>query len=57
MKGERIKYPSVQQLPENAMSVRNYAKKRNLSVAYIYKLHKKGEVNIVDFQGYNFVIT
>jgi hypothetical protein len=56
MKGERIKYPSVQRLPDNAMSVSNYAKKRNVSVAYVYKLYKKGEVVIIEYQGYNFII-
>lgn len=56
MKGARIKYPSVKQLPENAKSISNYAKEMNVSIAYVYKLNKKGEVKIVDFQGYNFVV-
>ncbi len=55
MKGARIKYPSVKQLPENAKSISNYAKEMKISVAYVYKLHKKGEIQIIDFQGYNFV--
>lgn len=56
MKGTRIKYPSILKLPENAKSISQYAKDRKVSVAYVYKLYKKGEINIVDFQGINFVI-
>lgn len=56
MKGNRKQYPKVNQLPEGSMSVSNYAKMRGFSVAYIYKLFNKGEIKIVDFQGYNFVL-
>jgi hypothetical protein len=55
MRGARIKYPSILKLPENAKSISQYAKERKVSVAYVYKLYKKGEINIVDFQGINFV--
>lgn len=55
MKGERIQYTSVSQLPKDAIRVRNYADNRGITVAYVYKLFKNGKLNIVDYQGINFV--
>lgn len=56
MRGTRIKYPTIQQLPESAKSISQYAKDRGISVAYVYKLYKKGDIKIIDYQGINFVI-
>ena len=56
MRGVRIKYPSIKQLPEGAKSISQYAKERRVSIAYVYKLYKKGEIRIVDYQGINFVV-
>lgn len=56
MKGERIQYDKIEQLPTNAKSVSRYASERGITVAYVYKLFKQGKIMIVDFQGYNFVI-
>lgn len=56
MRGTRIKYPPMSQLPEGSKSISQYAKERKISVAYVYKLYKKGEIRIVDYQGINFVI-
>lgn len=38
------------------MRVRDYAELLGFTVAYIYKMHKKDKVQIVDFAGINFVI-
>ena len=56
MKGTRKHYESVIQLPKTAMSVKNYADEKGISVAYVYKQYNEGKLKIVDFQGYNFVI-
>lgn len=56
MKGTRIKYESVQKVPENAMIVRQYAKNQGITVAAVYKRYKTKKIQIVDFQGVNFVI-
>ena len=56
MKGERIKYDKIEQLPTNAKSISRYASEHGITVAYVYKLFKQGKIHIVDFQGYNFVI-
>jgi hypothetical protein len=57
MRGSRIKYPSVEKLPDNACKISSYAKDRQISVAYVYKLYKQGKIEIIDFQGLNFVLT
>ena len=56
MKGERIQYDKIEQLPTNAKSISRYASERGITVAYVYKLFKQGKIHIVDFQGYNFVV-
>lgn len=56
MKGERKQYEQVQQLPVNALRVAQYAKDRDITVAYVYKLYNNGKLRIVEFAGYNFVI-
>jgi len=59
MKGTRKQYELINQLPKNALSVANYATDANITVSYVYKKFNEGKANyrIVDFQGYNFVIT
>lgn len=60
MKGERLQYPKAKGLPPKAMTVKQYAEKRNFKVGHIYKMYKLGQAEgvyrIVDFCGINFVI-
>lgn len=58
MKGTRIQYRTVRQLPPSAVTVRNYADSQSprITVAYVYKLHAKGTIEIVNFEGINFVL-
>jgi hypothetical protein len=56
MKGKRIEYEKVEQLPSTALSVATYANMNRITVSYVYKLYKLGKIKIVDFQGYNFVL-
>lgn len=56
MKGKRIEYEKVEQLPSTALSVATYANINRITVSYVYKLYKLGKIKIVDFQGYNFVL-
>ena len=55
MKGTRIQYPTVTQLPKGAIRVRTYAENKGITVAYVYKLYKKGKLDIIDYEGINFV--
>jgi hypothetical protein len=59
MKGNRKQYTQIEQLPADAQSVANYAKNKGFTVSYIYKKFNEGKASykIVDFQGYNFVIS
>lgn len=57
MKGERIKYPTVEQLPKDAVKIRTFAESRGFTVSYVYKMYKGGKVKIVEFEGINFVIS
>jgi hypothetical protein len=56
MKGKRIEYEKIEQLPSTALSVAAYAQMNKITVSYVYKLFKLGRIKIVDFQGYNFVV-
>jgi hypothetical protein len=58
MKRNVDKYETVAALPENAMSVPNYAKEHGHTTQYIYNMLQKGKANfkIVVYQGFNFVI-
>jgi len=56
MKGKRIIYDKIEQLPSTALSVAQYAQNNGITVSYVYKLYKQGKIKIVDFQGYNFVL-
>lgn len=57
MKGSRKQYETINPLPATAQSVANYARDNNITVAYVYKLFNNGKLRIVDFQGYNFVLS
>ena len=59
MKGLRKQYETIAQLPPDAQSIANFAKENKITVSYVYKKfnEKKSSYQIVDFQGYNFVIT
>lgn len=58
MKKNISKYPSVERLPKNALTVKNYADNNECSTSYIYKLvkEKKAKFKIVTFQTVNFII-
>ena len=59
MKGNRKQYSKVEQLPSSALSVANFAAGESITVSYVYKKFNEGKASytIVDFQGYNFVIS
>ncbi len=59
MKGTRKQYEAIAQLPASALSIANYASDNGITVSYVYKKFNEGKAlyKIVDFQGYNFVIT
>lgn len=52
------KYPIVNQLPKNAVTVKKYADDNGISTSYIYKQVKDGnpDFKIVVFQTINFVV-
>lgn len=52
------KYREVKKLPDNALTVSQYAKERGCTTPYIYELVKKGkaEFELVTFKGINFII-
>lgn len=56
MKG--TKYTVVDNLPQGAKSVNNYADEYGITVAYVYIKHTRGKADydIVNFQGINFII-
>jgi hypothetical protein len=60
MKRNADKYTNVDTLPDNAVTVKQYADSLNISTAYIYKLIKLGKhvgrFDIVTFQTINFII-
>lgn len=58
MKRNAEKYEVVTSLPDNALSVPNYAKLHGHTTQYIYNMIQKGKANfkIVVYQGFNFVI-
>lgn len=52
-----LNHKKVQQLPPNAITVKQYALREGVSTSLIYHRLKKGKAdyNIVVFQGINFV--
>jgi len=57
MKGTRKQYEVIKQLPATAQSVANYARDKGITVSYVYKQYSQGKLRIVDFEGYNFVVS
>lgn len=58
MKKNVGKYPVVDKLPTNAITVKQYADSKEVSTSYIYKLirEEKADFKIVVFQTINFII-
>jgi len=59
MKNNVDKYPNVDKLPVNALTVDSYCKQMNYTTANLYKKvkNKKNiEFEVVVFQGINFII-
>lgn len=58
MKKNHNKYLEVDSLPPNAMTVKEYAIRKEVTTSYIYKLIKeeKATFDIVVFQTINFII-
>lgn len=58
MKPNINKYETVERLPKNAMTVKQYAASKEITTSYIYKLikEKKADFKMVVFQSINFVI-
>lgn len=54
----RNKYDEMQELPENALRVSEYASLRGCNTSYLYELirKQKADFDIVVFKGINFVI-
>ena len=59
MKKNINKYETVQALPINALSVKEYAASIDCTVNSIYMkiLRKKADFKIVTFQSFNFVVS
>lgn len=58
MRKERKQYKEVSKLPDNALTVAQYAKDRECTTPYIYELvrKQKNDFEIVIFKGINFII-
>lgn len=52
-----MKYPQVEQLKEGARTIKLYAEDHNITVAYVYIKHTRGQADyeIVNYQGVNWV--
>jgi hypothetical protein len=55
MKTNMTRYRSLDKLPNGSMTVKNYADSIPISTSHVYKLHKQGKLEIIVFQGVNFV--
>jgi len=59
MKKDRKEYEQVTELPADALTVAQYADRRNCTTPYIYELIRKGkntDFKIVKFKGINFIV-
>ena len=58
MKKNVGKYREVDKLPSNALTVKQYADKKEVCTSYIYKLvrEEKATFEIVVFQTINFIV-
>jgi hypothetical protein len=59
MKQNKDKYTTVEKLPLNAMTVKEYAESKNITTQYVYAMIKRNKANfkIVTFQSINFIIS
>lgn len=58
MKRNLGKYKEVNTLPDNALTISEYAHQRNISVGHVYTHYGRGKANydIVIFKTHNYVI-
>jgi hypothetical protein len=58
MKPNINKYPAVNKLPSNAITVRDYAEQNGITTSYVYKQirEKKAKFKVVVFHTINFII-
>lgn len=56
MRGKQTRYQTVTQLPHDALTVKRYADDNSISTAHVYKLYNQNRLEIVVFQGINFVL-
>lgn len=56
MKTNQQKYKTIEKLPPSALTVKNYADSIPISTSHVYKLYKQGKLEIVVYQGFNFVL-
>jgi len=57
-KNEDGKYPIVDKLPDNALSVNDFVKQETMTISWFYAKHKRGQANyqIIVHGGFNYVI-
>ncbi len=56
MKSNEQRYEIVDAVPPGALTVKNYAESISISTSHVYKLYNQGKLNIVVYQGVNFVL-
>ena len=58
MRQKQKNYPTVETLPVNALTVKEYAASQNITTSYVYVKLQRGKANfqIVTFRGINFII-
>lgn len=52
----RNEYRTVENLPDGAKPISQYAKDEGISIPPVYKRYKTGKIEIVIYQGINFVL-
>jgi len=55
MRKDRKDYPQVENLPAGSVPVKDYSIKQDISITWVYKLHAKGSIKIVNHYGKNYV--
>lgn len=56
MKKSQDRYKEIQKLPLTALTVKKYADSIPISTSHVYKLYNQGKLQIVVYQGVNFVL-
>lgn len=57
MKGTRKEYEKIDYKGlKGAKTIKNYAKEEGIEVASVYRRFQYGKINIVEFEGINFVL-